>query len=290
MNYPKIFLNLMLFNSLVMQAGEKSSLGKHEQTKSLTFTKSVVIGGTVGAAEVLLPGQMLSYAMNQSVGKKPFVLRDSYKGFLANAGGQMPITALQKVVQVKGAAALEEARGVKLNDWQKASVSFLSGVSGAFVDTPSNAIQLYLQKEGNADKSLTKVCRELGLRGLGRGFATNALCKEGPFAVGYQWLAPKTSELLEPYTGDGMLSTALGGAIAGAAVAVVTQPGAVIRTKVQTDWGCEYKNSYVAAKEVYITGGSRGFFSGLPQRGARVFVAVPLYVGYTKLLEDQLKE
>lgn len=285
MNYLKLCLMLAFFNHV--QASEKTT---KQAKKPLTFFESTMVGGVVGAAEVLLPGQMLSYAMNQSVGKKPFVLRDSYKGFFVNAGGQMPIAAVQKVVQVKGAAALEEAQRSKLSDGQKVGISFLSGVAGALVDTPSNAMQLYLQKPGNDRVVMIDACRSLSFKGLSRGFWTNALSKEAPFAVGYQWLAPKTSELLEPYVSEGLLSKAIGGATAGAVVALVTQPGAVIRTKMQTDWGYEYKNSYVAAKEVYRTGGSRGFFSGLPQRGARVFVAVPLYVGYTKLLEDQLKE
>lgn len=270
-----------------------SASDKTKQAKPLTLSQSIVIGGLVGAAEVALPGQVLSYAMNQAVTKQPFIITNSYKGFVANAGGQMPITALQNVVLAKGSAALEVMTGEKLSDSQKASISFMAGVSGACVDTPSNAIQLYLQKPTpatQAKKSVMQACHELGFKGLSRGFAANALSKEGPFAVGYQWLAPKTSEVLEPYTGKGILSTALGGATAGVITAIATQPGAVLRTKMQTDWDWQYKNTYAAAKHTYQTEGPRGFFTGLPQRGARVFVAVPLYVGYTKLMEDKLKK
>ena len=70
--------------------------------RTLTLQESIIVGGVVGAAEVAFPGQMLTYAMNRSINRKPFILTESYKGFIPHAVGQMPITAMQKVVQVKG--------------------------------------------------------------------------------------------------------------------------------------------------------------------------------------------
>ena len=93
----------------------------------------------------------------------------------------MPITALQKVVQVKNSKLLEEFQSKKLSDAQKASVSFTAGVFGALVGTPSNAVQLYLQNPTNTGKSTTQAVRELGFKGLRRGFTPNAIAKEGPF-------------------------------------------------------------------------------------------------------------
>jgi len=81
-NYFKLGASLVLFACVTTNASENSA----KQTKSLSLTQSILVGGTVGAAEVALPGQILSYAMNRAVQQKPFVWRDSYKGFGANAG------------------------------------------------------------------------------------------------------------------------------------------------------------------------------------------------------------
>ena len=259
-------------------------------TRPLSLTESIAIGGTVGIAEVMFPGQLLTYAMNTAIEKKSFVLKESYRGFSANALGQMPITALQKMVQVKGVAWLQSKQETRLTDWQKAGVSFAAGISGALIDTPSNAVQLYLQNAHHAGKPMTRAFRELGSRSL-RGFLPNALLKEGPFAVGYQILAPKAKDVLLPYLDDNLAATVLGGAMAGVTTAIVTQPGAVMRNKLQNDLdGSSYKSSWQTAKKIYAEEGVTGFFRGLPQRGTRVAIAVPLYVAYTNLLEDVVKE
>ena len=71
--------------------------------------------------------------------------------------------------------------------------------------------------------------------------------------------------------------------------AVITQPGAVLRNTMQTDLAYKHKTTWATAKNIYTTKGAAGLFAGLPQRGTRVFCAVPLYVAYTGLLEDKLK-
>ncbi len=291
--YTKFYVTLILLANFTTYTQDQA-----KNTKPLTLTQSILVGGAVGAAEVAFPGQVLSYAMNRVIEKAanpalqqaPLTPRAAYTGFTAHTTGQMPITALQKVVQVKGTALLQARQATSLSDAQKASISFTAGVCGALVDTPSNAIQLCLQEPRNQGKSTAWAVRELDLKGLRRGFTPNAVCKEGPFAVGYQWLAPKTSELLEPYTGKGAVSTAVGGAIAGVVTAIGTQPGAVLRNTMQKDLSYTHKTTWATAKNIYDTKGSAALFAGLPQRGTRVLCAVPLYVAYTKLLEDKLKE
>jgi hypothetical protein len=260
------------------------------QVRPLSFGQSVLVGGAVGAAEVVFPGQLFSYAMNKAIAREPFVLAHSYKGFAANALGQMPITAMQKVFQVKGTQWVEEFQGAALSSMQSVGVSFGAGVSGACIDTPSNAIQLYLQDPVNKGKNTREAFRALGVRAF-RGFGPNAILKEGPFVVGYQFLAPQAKKVVHKYVDHDLTATAIGGAAAGVVTAVVTHPGAVIRNKMQGDpAGAIYANTWQAFRKIYSEEGAKGFAKGLEQRGARVAVAVPLYVAYTTWLEEQVRK
>ncbi|MCX5923826.1 MAG: hypothetical protein NTZ68_00150 [Candidatus Dependentiae bacterium] len=261
-----------------------------EKQRPLTLAESTVIGGVVGAAEVALPGQILSYGMNKAIKKEKFVWRDSYKGFAANAVGQMPITAVQKVVQVKGSQYIEVLQGCPLSDGQKVGVSFASGIGGAFIDTPSNAVQLYLQDKSNSGKSTWRAVKELK-RQCFRGFASNAFIKEGPFAVGYQFLAPKGTQAALQYVEIPEVATAFGGAAAGVFTAVLTQPGAVLRNKMQNDTaGTTYRATWQTVQKILKEEGWKGLFTGLKQRGTRVAFAVPLYVMYGAALEGQIRK
>lgn len=268
--------------------------GSDEKPRPLTFTESIFLGGTVGAAEVLFPGQPLSYAMNHAIKQKskpiaqrtPINWRNSYQGLTANAVGQMPITAVQKAVQVKGSQLTEQTQGQALSTWQKMMVSYMAGVAGAFIDTPSNAIQLHLQKEGNGHKNTLQAAKELG-KNCGRGFTVNALLKEGPFAVGYQMLAGEGEKIAQQYVGDNLAATAMGGAGAGVVTAIATHPGAVLRNKIQSD--VSQSIGQVVTNTIKQEGWT-AFLTGLPARGTRVAIAVPLYVAYTTFLENLMRK
>lgn len=259
-----------------------------DPNRSLTLTESIVLGGAVGAAEVAFPGQILSYAMNMAINQKPFIVRNAYQGVGANAMGQMPIAAVQKAVQVKGSELIESVQGYSLSQPQKFAISFVAGVGGSMIDTPSNAVQLYLQNPKNATKNMWQACRDLGRKSF-RGSCPNAI-KEGLFTIGYQALAPQGKQVVGEYVDNNTVATALGGSLAGALTALMTQPGAVIRNKMQGDLkGDVYSTVRKTVQKIYHTAGVRGFFIGLKQRGARVMVAVPLYVAYTNMLERQMK-
>ena len=270
---------------------KNSSIIKTGQDYALSLAESVALGGAVGAAEVAMPGQMLSYAMNCTIKGEPFVLSRSYAGFTANALGQMPITAIQKVIQIIGGQQLEKWQNCSLSEKQKIVLSYLAGISGALVDTPSNAVQLFLQSPANSGKTTYQAMKELGAKSF-RGFGPNSFIKEGPFAVGYQYLAPKGKGVVEKYIDNDRVATALGGSAAGVVTAVVTQPGAVIRNKMQGDLltaGLTYPTYWQTVQSIIKKEGAVGFFKGLKARGARVAIAVPLYVYYTTVLENKIK-
>lgn len=257
--------------------------------RPLTLKESIAVGGVVAVAEIVVPGQPLSNAMNCAI--NPTQKFRPYRGFAVNVGGQMPIVAVQKAVQTKGAQFVESMQqNQPLADWQKVGISSLAGVSGAVIDTPSNAVQLYQQKLGNEHKSFVQACKELGFKGLRRGYTANACLKEAPFTVGYQVLGPLGKKIVGQYVDNDFASTALGGSCAGVVTAVVTHPGAVIRNKMQGDLAkTVYKSTVQTAQKIYREEGAIGFFRGLPARGTRVACAIPLYVGYSQALEKKIK-
>jgi Mitochondrial carrier protein len=260
------------------------------QDRSLTLTESIFVGGLAGAGEVILPGQMLSYATNCAIKKEKFIVSQSYRGFSVNALGEMPIFAIQKSVQVQGYKLLEQQKQQQLSGAEKVAISFIAGVVSAVIDTPSSAVQIYLQEVQHAKKSSIQVCKELGVKKSFRGFTAGALLKEGPFAVGYQILAPEGKKLAQQYYCDNFTATIIGGVAAGVFTGFVTHPGLVIRNTMQIDREKTiYTTTLQTGKKIIKEQGMQGFYKGFTQRGVRIAVAVPLYVAYTDLVEDLIK-
>ena len=258
-----------------------------KEQRLLTLPESIVVGGIAGAAEVTFPGQMLSYAMNRAIAHEPFRLLDSYKGFGVNLVGQMPITAMQKLVATFGHQQMQSLQGRTATDTESLLISSLAGVAGACIDTPCSAIQLYQQRFAQRKLSMLQAARELK-RSSFRGFTANALLKEAPFVVGYQFLAHKGKEFIQPYVKKESHATVAGGVGAGILTALITQPGTVIRNKMQSDLEGVYASTAQTVRTIFQQEGMKGFFAGLSQRGARVAIAIPLYMVYTRFLEDKL--
>jgi hypothetical protein len=257
-------------------------------SRPLTPLEKTAVGGVVGAAEVVLPGQLLSYLMNCKIKGEKFVARLAYNGCAVNALGQMPITAVQMGAQSGLSKLVQNHQQKDLSDTQKLAVSYGAGVSGALIDTPSNAVQLYLQNAANSSKNTWQAMKALG-KNCYKGFLPNALLKEGPFAVGYQILGTKGKNLVAPYVGDNMGAVALGGAGAGVLTAVLTQPGAVIRNTMQANPNA-YPTLKSAVQNICKQQGVGALWKGLVPRGTRIAIAVPLYVAYTQKLEDLMRK
>ncbi len=275
------YMFLFLLNSFLQSA----------EDRPLTLQESIIIGGVSGGLEVAATGQILTYGMNQRLIGQPFYWRNMYRGGLINVVGQMPIAAMQKVVQVKGAELIVSAQDDALSQRQLIGVSFGAGVAGSAIDTPSNAIQVFKQMAAHKDKSLVQSCKELGIKGFSRGFAANALLKEGPFAVGYQILAPQAKAVAKKYVHDDLVAEGLGGATAGTFVAIATQPGAVMRGRMQSDpFGLVYTSTWQTAQKICQQEGPAGLLKGLAQRGPRVALAVPMYVFYGDQMKKIIRE
>ncbi len=257
-------------------------------SRPLTSLEKTGIGGVVGAAEVVLPGQLLSYLMNCKIKGEKFVAALAYNGCAVNALAQMPITAVQMGTQSVLSNGLKSRQNCELSESQKLAVSYSAGVCGALIDTPSNAVQLYLQNAANAGKNSWQAMKALG-KNCYKGFMPNALLKEGPFAVGYQILGTQGKNLVAPYVGDNMSAVALGGAGAGVLTAIVTQPGAVIRNRMQANPNL-YPTLRSSVANICKQEGVKALWKGLVPRGTRVAIAVPLYVAYTQKLEDMVRK
>jgi len=283
--YFKCLITLCMLSVVHMHCSENSPPNTKQP---LSLAQSISVGGLAGAAEVTFPGQILTYAMAQKIREKPFILSHSYRGFQANALGDMSITAAQKVIYTGGVQWGQKLKGAKLSEWENTGISFAAGVGGAVMDTPSNAVQLYLQDEKHAGKSTIQACKELGRKSF-RGFTANAFLKEGPFAVAWLMLAQKGELVAQEYVGKNLGATILGGLPVGIVTAVATQPGAVIRNKMQNDSSkITYKTTLQTAVKICKDEGSKALFKGLPERGVRVGIAVPLLAIYANLLEKYI--
>lgn len=260
------------------------------EKRPLSLSESIVIGGVVGCLEVAFPGQILTYAMNQKIDGKHFIVSNSYKGFAAHAGGQMPITAMQKVVQVKGSNLIEKWQDRPLSIKQKMAISCCAGIAGAVIDTPCNAIQLFLQKEAHAGRNIRHAYKELGFKGCFKGFTANALLKEAPFAIAYQTSAPYAIDIAQECIGENLLTQAVAGSCVGVVTAVLTQPGAVIRNRMSNDpQDLLYTSTLQTVQKIYKEEGAQAFFKGLSARGPRVGIAIPLYVMYGAGMESCIR-
>jgi Mitochondrial carrier protein len=259
--------------------------------RSLTLPESIVAGGLGGFVEVTVSGQPLTYWMNQKIKNKPFVLKHSYQGFAAHAGGVMPITATYKAVQAQGSQFLKARQDEPLTQGQNVGVSCTAGLSAALFDTPSNAVQIFLQKEENKGKSTMQACKELRFAGLGRGYGANAILKEGPFAVGLQVLVPIMNTKMQKYVENKTSAQALGAAAAGVMTAVVTQPGAVVRNTMQADYTrATYTSTVQTVQKICKEQGPQALLKGVSQRGARIAIAMPLFTFYNEAAEKFIKE
>ena len=292
-----------------------STLLQSSADRPLTLPQAAFTGGIAAVFEVGCSGQPLTYAMNQRIVNaasraaiqqpvvKPQSYKsvavnagkywlESYKGVTAHAGFQMPIIAMQSVVNAQGVQHVESVQKHPLSDLQKAGVSFVAGVAGSLIDTPSNAIQLFLQKKENKDKGNMQACKELGFKGLTRGAGVNAGLKEAPFGMALKFATPKAAQFLQEHgVKNKLIATAVGGAGVGVVTAVVTQPGAVIRGTMQSDpHATVYKTARQTAQKIYEQDGVKGFFRGLPQRGTRVALAVPLLVVCSNALEKCIQD
>ena len=261
-----------------------------EQHKKLTLAESIVFGGLVGAAEVTFPGQILQYIMNMRMQHKPFRFQDCYNGFTVHAAGQMPIVALQKVVQVEGSECIKNNQQAALSSLQKAGVSFAAGCAGSLIDTPSNLVQLQQQSSLHKNSTL-QVLRKLGKKSFA-GFFANSMLKEGPFALGYQFLAPSVTQSIQPYIDNKNVATTLAGVMAGVLIAIWTQPGAVIRNYMQMEalTSLSPQKARSVMQSIFAKEGYRGFFVGLKQRGARVAIAIPIYTVYGQAIESCMQK
>lgn len=286
MNTYRIF-----FFSVTTMATLQISCGGDAPQKQqpLSFTESVVVGGLVGAAEVMLPGQALYYVANMAVQNKVISRNpaDWYKGVFPNAVGVAPIAAIQKATNTQATEAITTMQEHDLSAGQRLAVAFGAGVTGAVVATPQEAISTYMGN--NTTKTTRQAMSDLGTRAW-RGFRPMA-AREGVFSSGYQAVEPMMQDAAKSTMGNTTTAAVAGSVAAGVVTAVVSQPFAVVKTLVQSDPDkAQYKNNFDTVQKIYRQDGAKGFFRGGVARGTRVAIAIPLYAQYTKVLTQALQD
>tara|TARA_Y100000588_G_scaffold314633_1_gene342369 strand:- start:1190 stop:2077 length:888 start_codon:yes stop_codon:yes gene_type:complete len=291
-NIKVLMFLYVFFASEIIFSGDRTQqavVRNQEEKKQLDLLSAIVVGGVAGSGEVLFPGQILSYRMNRKITREPFVWKNCYKGGFANTAAQFPITATQKVIESKASQSLEHYQESHLSFRQKMVISFLAGVGGALIETPSNAIQLYLQSSANNEKSNYQAFKKIGFRNGFRGFSANACMKEGPFAIGYQVLAPQGTKIAKSCLDSDKTSELVGGVSAGVLTAFFTQPGAVIRNEMQKG-SCykEYATLRSTIYSMYRKEELEAFYKGFVDRGIRIAIAIPLYAKYIKIIENMI--
>lgn len=266
------------------------SLCASESQKSMML-QNVAVGAAAGATEVLGFGQVASYAANQMIQGRALVLRDSYRGCAANVAGMAPITAVQVAGTKKGEELVKEwQNGAELSDMQKVGVATCAGAASGIVATPSEAIPVHMQQPENKGKTTMQVIRELGPRGAMRGCVPTA-GRDGIFTAGYMSMNNICVEKAKNIVGDNYAAPVLGGITAGVIVAVATQPLAVVKTKMQSDpKKMYYPTALSTASSVLRTDGIRGLYRGLPARGARIIVAIPVLGAATKCYTELISQ
>lgn len=211
--------------------------GDFQKKRSLSMFESVLVGSAAGATEVAFAGQPLSYRANmlslkQSCSTNPV---HWYKGFSVSLAGMAPITALQKVGRVTGERFLQARQDESLSDAQKLSVACLAGAAAATVATPSEAVPVYMQcmEKAGTPKTSMQAFKELKLQ-VWRGFSLTA-GRDGLFTMGYGSLAALAKARATQAYGDSPVVSVGSGALTGGAIAVATQPLAVVKTMLQGD-------------------------------------------------------
>ena len=290
MNKNVQFFIIFCMMSFSLQSSEESlDHPSRSFDRPLTLAESSLAGGLTGAGEVFFPGHILTTWMNRTIAKEPMVWNKVHKGGLTNLVAQFPITAVANTVNFKGSQLLENSQQSPLTQGQVVGMSLVSGVAAGVVDTISNAVQLRQQKPEHMHENAIQALKKLRGKSL-RGMTATGF-KEAKFALAWQVAATKGEEFASKYINNPNIAKAVGGAGVGVATAVVTHPWAVIRNKMQGDIDATmYKTTLQTAQKIYEQEAVAGLMKGLPQRGVRVAIAIPLYSVYSKKLETFIKE
>ena len=186
-----------------------------------------------------------------------------------------PESAVQLTVFQLSQSALS---GLDSSIVQATGAGMIAGCATLVVTNPLDVLKISAQSNRGPPKPMLQLVKELGLKGLFRGWQATLL-RDIPFAGLYFPLYCQAKSLLAPLLPNPLASALLAGLAAGMFAAGATTPCDVIKTKLQapapspapaSELGGEAHGGVVAtAKSLYAQKGWRGFFSGFAARVSR---------------------
>ncbi|MCS5708819.1 MC/SLC25 family protein [Candidatus Berkiella cookevillensis] len=259
------------------------------QEKKSILGSSLASGGIAGAVEVLIDHPFWTlktrYQDDRIPPKEKFTFNPSvlYRGWLPNMSSTIPVTAMQ----VGTVAAISTFRHDDHNpptEMEKIAYNAVGGGFSATISGPTELIMTQQTPERGFFATMKHIYANEGLKGFGRGMAGTAI-RDAKFTVGYGFAAPYMKERFSQLMSEGQASMA-GGAVAGVAVGVLSQPWDTLKTAQQTGSPLPL---WALAKEKLRKEGISGMYKGSVWRMSRVASAVMIMGEVNQRVSNYLK-
>lgn len=273
-----------------MQNGsEFKSDADSSQVNRDSFWSSFASGGIAGAIEVLLDHPLWTlktrYQDDRIPKSEKFTInpRVLYRGWAPNMSSAIPITAMQ----VGTAAAIKAFRHNEDNPPSQMEIAAYNAAGGAFsamISSPTELVISQQTSERGFFSTMKHIYQNHGFKCFGRGMAGTAI-RDAKFTIGYGFAAPYLKEQFSQLMSEGQASMA-GGAVAGVAVGVLSQPWDTLKTAQQTG---SQLSLWKLAKEKVIQEGFSGMYKGSFWRMSRVASAVMIMGEVNQRVSKTLK-
>jgi hypothetical protein len=235
----------------------------------LSTVQNYSIGALTGLTEVIAtnPLFVIKTKIQQN---KPWILGPSayYRGFMANAFGFMPITAIQV-----GSNQWIQSNifNHQATDTQKIASAFTAGVLSSFISCPVERM-MTIQNDEPSTKISTILINQLRNNikvNLFIGQFATAL-REGGFSIFFLAVPPVIKEKLKSHGFEETTSSTIASVSSGIAASLLTQPFDTIKTTQQSSG--HSLGFFSIAKNV----GFQGLFKGMLARSSSVIISITL--------------
>lgn len=265
------------------------SRSDENQNEKLSVAQSLFSGSVAGALEVLANHPF--WTIKTRVQKKEdFTLnpRVLYRGILASAASEVPITAIQLGLN-RGLQLYAFGDQKDLSASQRLASAFTAGVGSAFISCPT---EMVITAQGTLESNFytagLQVFQQRGFKGFYTSLPATGM-REGLFTAFFLGVTPLVKTWLRPYSTNENSLHIFSGVISGVAATVVSQLFDTVKTDQQTVGLNQPVNFNSSVKKIYRESGVLGFFKGGLARGARVASAVTLMSWVTDSLEEPIR-
>lgn len=237
----------------------------------LSIMQSIIAGSIAGAGEVFFDHPLWTIKTRMQKGD-PFTMNPQilYRGIIPNAASMIPITALQVALNCFFQQCFLRNKN-ELTSTERLNTAFAAGVGSAFVSCPTEMIMTH-QKTSFYSAGMGLV-KQAGLSSLYRGLPITML-REGMFTTFFLGVTPIMKSNIGTYCSNDLAASIFAGILAGIGATLASQGADTVKTIQQsapTSIGLDK-----TIRDLYSSGGVKGFFSGTIPRGMRVVSAVTI--------------